>query len=137
MTIIVLLISLLGYLPAKSAQLGYETVAQEDSARAPVKCSQPAAEQDPLISEAVEHQYTIRRVEFLGNTYTRDNVLRQRIPMLQEGELFTREKLVRGLKSMSRLKRIIHPVKLHDVIISLDREEKLLDMLVCFREKRR
>lgn len=135
---IILLIQLLTFLPSqelKSTPLTKSPVTQE-SHPAPFKCSQPADEQDPLIREAVENQFWVRRVEFLGNEHTRDNVLRRRI-MLQEGDVFTRANLVKSLESLNRLKHIIHPVKLSDVIIRLDRPEKIIDMTICFKERRK
>jgi len=119
----------------KSTQATTKPVMQE-STSAPFKCSQPAAAQEPLIREAVENQYWVRRVEFLGNEYTRDNVLRRRIT-LQEGDVFTRENLVNSLESVNKLKRIIYPVKLSDVIIRLNAPEKIVDMTICFKEKRK
>ena len=62
-------------------------------------------------------------------------MLRRRIT-LQEGDVFTRQNLVRSLKNVSKLKRIIYPVKLSDVILSLDRPEKIVDLSICFRERR-
>ncbi|MDT4954429.1 MAG: hypothetical protein QOJ02_2567 [Acidobacteriota bacterium] len=138
MVIFILLISLLTYLPgreAKSVQTIKESVAQ-DSNNAPFNCSQPAAEQGPLIREAEENQYIVRRIVFIGNRHIRDNVLRRRLELIQEGEAFTREKLIRSLASASRLKNI-HPVKLNNVIIHLDRSNKEVDMEICFEEKQR
>jgi hypothetical protein len=138
MVIFILLISFLTYLPgqaAKSVQTIKASVAQ-DSDNAPLKCSQPAAEQVPLIRLAEENQYIVRRVELLGNRYIRDNTLRRRLELIQEGEVFKREKLIRSLESVSRLKNI-YPVKLRDVIINLDRPIKEVDVLICFKEKRR
>jgi outer membrane protein assembly factor BamA len=112
-----------------------ESVTQ-DSDRAPFKCSQPATERDSLIREAEENQYTVRRIELLGNKHIRDNVLRRRLELIQEGEVFTRGQLIRSLKSVGRL-RNIYPVKLRDVIINLDRSTKEVDMETCFKEKRR
>src|SRR5262245_28488473 len=96
-------------------------------------CSQPAAERDSLIREAAENQYEVRRVEFVGNDHIRDYVLRRRI-LLAEGDIFTLENLVKSLERMSRLNKIIHPVKLDDVIIRLDKTEKIIDMTICFQE---
>jgi Surface antigen variable number repeat len=110
--------------------------APQGSNPAAFKCSQPSTEQEPLIREAVKNRFWVRRVEFLGNEYTRDDVLRQRI-MLQEGDTFTRENLVKSLKSVNRLKGIIYPVKLSDVIIRLNRREKIIDMTICFKERRK
>lgn len=138
MFIIVLLIPLLTYQPNQGLQAvspNTNPVIQE-SAQAPFQCSQPPAERDPLIHEAVENQFLVRRIEFLGNEYTRDDVLRRRV-LLQEGDIFTLESLVKSLESVSRLKKIIYPVKLGDVMISLNRPEKIVDMTICFKERRR
>jgi hypothetical protein len=138
MFIIILLSSFLTYLPSQElgfAQLTNNPVTQESNS-APFNCSQPPVEQEPLIREAVENQFWVRRVEFLGNEYTRDNVLRRRI-LLQEGDIFTRENLVKSLENVNQLKKIIYPVKLSDVIIRLDRSEKIVDMTICFKEKRK
>ena len=100
------------------------------------KCSQSAAERDALLRDAESNEYHVRRVEFLGNKHTRDKVLRERIPLLQEGELISRPNLIKSLESVSELK-IIYPVRMSDVEIRLDREDKFVDMLICFREKPR
>ena len=101
------------------------------------KCSQRAFEQNALIGEAERDKYTTRRVEFIGNNYTRDGILRRRIIIgLQEGDLFTRRNLIRSLQNVSKLK-VIYPARLRDVVIQLDRPGKMLDMIICFREKRR
>ena len=100
-------------------------------------CSQPANEQAALIREAEAKKYTTRRVEFLGNRYTRDNVLRREfVKGLNEGDLFTRRALLRSLRSVNRLK-VIYPVRPRDVVVRLERDEKTVDMLICFRERRR
>jgi Surface antigen variable number repeat len=98
-----------------------------------VKCTQPENEQEPLLREAIENRFTVRRVEFVGNETTRDNILRKRI-FLQEGELFTRRNLSRSIANVSKL-RIIYPVKISDVIVRLDRPDKLIDLAFCFRER--
>lgn len=101
------------------------------------KCSQPGFEQDALIREAERDRFTTRRVEFVGNNSTRDWVLRQRIIAgLQEGDLFTRQNLIRSLQKLNKL-RVIHPTRLRDIVIELDRPGKLVDVIICVREKRR
>jgi hypothetical protein len=45
--------------------------------------------------------------------------------------------LIEGAESVSKLSKIIYPVKLSDVILKLDREEKMVDLINCFREKKR
>ena len=100
-------------------------------------CSQPAKEQAALIREAEAKQYSTRRVEFIGNNYTRDKVLRRELVKgLNEGDLFTRRGLLSSLRNVSRLK-VIYPVRQRDVVLQLNRDEKLVDMLICFRERRR
>jgi hypothetical protein len=99
-------------------------------------CLQPAAEQNKLIDEAQRNEFTVRRVEFVVLTYTRDHVLRDRMtPIVNEGDVFTRDKLVRSLRRMSGLKRAIYPLRLTDVIIRLDRSDSLVDMTICFRQR--
>jgi hypothetical protein len=112
------------------------TQAQE-SEEGQFKCSQRGFEQNALIREAERDTYTTRRVEFIGNNYTRDGILRRRIIIgLQEGDLFTRHNLIRSLQNVSKLK-VIYPARLRDVVIQLDRPGKMVDMIICFREKRR
>ena len=100
-------------------------------------CAQPAAERDRLINEAQRNQFTVRRVEFLGLTYTRDTLVRGRMgPLMNEGELFTRRNLLRSLRRVSTLKQI-YPVRLKDVEIRLNASDRLVDMTICFTERPR
>lgn len=112
-------------------------VSQEQSnPHAPFECAQPTKVQNAIIHEAERDQYTTRRVEFIGNKYTRDVVLRRRIIIgLQEGDLFTRRNLIRGLRNVSKLK-MIHPVKVKDVELHLNRSEKTVDLSICFKERK-
>jgi len=135
MKAIILIISLLAFAPSREPKSKHPAEEQE-SVRSALECSQSEAEQDPLLREAIANQYWVRRVEFSGNDYTRDNVLRRRI-MLEEGDVFTRENLVKTLESVSKIKKIIYPVKLSDVIVRLDRSEKIIDMTICFKERPR
>jgi hypothetical protein len=135
MATILLLISLLASLPNQGAKSTLPV--EQNAARTPSECSQPEAERDSLIREAEGNHYTIRWVIFVGNEHTSDYVLRRRMINLTEGDVFTRGNLVKSLESVSKLKKIIHPVKLGDVTIRLDRAEKLVDMEICYKEKRR
>ena len=81
-------------------------------------------------------RFTVRRVEFVGTTYTRDEVLRRRMTNFQEGDLFTRQKLVNSLRSMSELRSEIYPVKLKNVELQLNEAEQTVDMTICFKPKR-
>jgi outer membrane protein assembly factor BamA len=99
-------------------------------------CSQPAREQAVIIKVAEANHYSIRRLEFLGNEHISDWTLRKRMRALQEGEKFRRSNLVRSLKNVSRLKTI-HQVRSSDVMLRLDESDKLVDMVICFKEKKR
>ena len=100
-------------------------------------CSQPANEQAALIREAEAKQFWTRRVEFSGNENTRDRILRRELVKgLNEGDVFTRRSLLSSLRNVSKLK-VIYPVRLRDVVVRLNRDEKVVDMLICFRERRR
>lgn len=100
-------------------------------------CSQSAAEQTNLMDEAQRNQFTVRRVEFLGLTHTPDSLVRGRMtPLMNEGDLFTRARLLRSLRQMSTLKPI-YPVRLKDVEFRLARSDRLVDMAICFTERPR
>jgi hypothetical protein len=104
-------------------------------------CSQTVqtpAERNNLIDEAQHNEFTLRRVEFVGLTYTRDHVLRDRMtPIINEGDVFTRRKLVTSLRRMSTLKRTIYPLRLTNVVIQLDRKSRFVDLIICFRQRPR
>ena len=114
-----------------------ETLAlQVDAPLARFGCTQPALEQAAIIRDAEAKHYSIRRLEFLGNESISDWVLRKRMGALQEGEKFRKSNLVRSLKNVSRLKTL-HPVRLSDVMLRLEESDKLVDMVICFKEKKR
>ena len=98
-------------------------------------CNQPAREQASIIQEAEANHYLIRRLEFVGNESISDGVLRKRMGAVQEGAKFKRSNLVRSLKNVSRLKTL-HPVRFSDVMLRRERSEKLVDMVICFHEKK-
>jgi surface antigen-like variable number repeat protein len=112
---------------------GSDLPAAYDSQDANLPCSQSVAEQAALIRKAQTRKYPIRRLEFIGNERIRDSVLRRRI-LLQEGELFTRGILIKSLINVSKLK-LIYPVRLRNVIVKLDYQEKTIDVVICFKER--
>ena len=97
-------------------------------------CTQPVADQAAIIREAETNHFTIRRIEFVGNAHTSDGVLRKRMSALQEGGKFSKRNLNRSLTDVSRLK-VIYPVQLRDVVLRLERFERLVDVVVCFKER--
>jgi hypothetical protein len=101
-------------------------------------CAQPTEERNKLIYQAERNHFTLRRTEFVGLTYTRDPVLRDRItPTINEGDEFTRAKLLTILRRMSGLKHAIYPLRLTSVVIRLDESEPLVDVTICFRQRPR
>lgn len=82
---------------------------------------------------AERKRYTLRRVEFYGNVKIPDPVLRRRI-LLNEGDVFNRKNLVRSIERLNRLKTL-KLVRLSDVVIRLDKQEKEVDIVICFKER--
>ena len=97
-------------------------------------CGQTTAEQTPSLREAIDQRYTLRRVEFIGNETIRDHDLRRRV-VLREGDLFSQRNFAKTLASLKRLRKL-YPLTMRDVIVRLDRTEKLVDMTFCIRERR-
>lgn len=106
--------------------------------RTTAACSQSNSERKALMRQAERQRFTLRRVEFLGLTYTRDEVVRARLTKFQqEGDLFSSAQLVKALNSMSKLRREIYPVRLSDIEVRLNESEQTVDMIICFKPKRR
>jgi hypothetical protein len=88
-----------------------------------------------LIREAEQNGYTMRRVEFSGNERIRDNVLRKQF-VQGEGDVLSLKFLDQGLKNFTSL-ATLYPVTLSDVEARLYREEKVIDLTIYLRERRR
>jgi hypothetical protein len=86
--------------------------------------------------DAEENQFTIRRVEFLGNKWANtDRVLRRKIPSLNEGEVFRRDVLNSSLVALSRVPSI-YKVRLQDVTdVSLDHLDRSIDLTILVRPR--
>ena len=97
-------------------------------------CGQTTAEQTPWLREVIDRRYTLRRVEFIGNETLSDHDLRRSV-VLREGDLFSQRNLAKTLVSLNKLKTL-YPVTMRNVIVRLDRTEKLIDMTFCIRELR-
>ena len=101
-------------------------------------CSQSNSMPKALMQQAERQRFTLRRVVFLGLTYTRDEVVRARMTKFQqEGDLFSSARLVKALNSMSKLRREIYPVRLSDIEVHLNESEQTVDITICFKPKRR
>jgi hypothetical protein len=88
-----------------------------------------------LMAEAERNDYAVRRIELVGNTCTRDNVIRRRL-VQDEGDTFRRELLERSLSNVSKLKHI-DPVSLRDVEVTLNHEDKSIDFLINLTDRSR
>lgn len=99
------------------------------------ECAQP--EREALMDQAEKRQFTLRRVEFLGLTSTPDEKMRSQMSKFNEGDIFSRAKLVESLEKMSRFESEIYPVRLTDLRLHLNEPDKTVDMMICFRPKRR
>ncbi len=88
-----------------------------------------------LIQNAETNGYTLRRVEFSGNKHIRDNFPRKQF-VQGEGDVLSRKLLDQGLKNFNNLGSL-YPVTLSDVEARLDHAEKLIDLTIYFRERRR
>ena len=119
--------------PRRCLEMNYWLVPQ--TLLVPIGSEPEVVFQAPLINEAEQKEYKVRRVEFSGNEHTRDQLLRRRI-LLQEGDNFTRAILRQSLESLSRFKGI-RPVGLEDVEVYLRSDEKLIDMTIHINERRR
>ena len=117
--------------PRENARMDYAQESAEDS------CNQSTGEQNSLMTKAEKENFTVRRVEFLGLTNTPDQTVRNRMtPFMNEGDIFSRKNLAKSLQNMNKLKRTIHPVAMKDVVLELN-DSNVVDMLICFRERRR
>jgi hypothetical protein len=97
-------------------------------------CVQTTAKQTPWRREVIDRRYTLRRVEFIGNETISDHDLRRSV-VLREGDLFNQRNFAKTLVSLNKLKTL-YPVTMRNVIVRLDRTDKLVDMTFCIRERR-
>ena len=89
------------------------------------------------MKQAEDRQFTLRRIEFLNLTYTPDEKMRSQMSNFNEGDLFSRAVLTRNLDNASKLTSEIYPVRMTDLLLHLNEAEKTVDVMICFRPKRR
>ncbi|MBC7797502.1 MAG: hypothetical protein H7Z37_11570 [Pyrinomonadaceae bacterium] len=135
MTILTILVSFLTYLPSQEAKPARTfDLSTQKLENKTFNYLQSETVQESLIREAEKGKYVVHWVDFSGNPRTRDYVLRRNI-LLHDGYVFTREDLIKSLINLNKLRKIIYPVDLNDVTIRLDRQRKIIDMTIRFREK--
>lgn len=97
-------------------------------------CGQEAKVQDPLVEEAEQKQFTIRRVEIAGNTTIRHREFVKRFRKFNEGYIFTRRSFERSIKNIAKMKSI-YPITNENVEIRLDREHGDVDIVFCVKQR--
>ncbi len=80
-------------------------------------------------------QYTINRIEFLGNTFTRDNVLRREV-LLNEGDRYNQSYWDLSLLRLNQL-GYFEQVKEEDATINTNEREGKVDVTLKVQEKGR
>lgn len=80
-------------------------------------------------------QYSLRRLEFIGNTFTRDNVLRREV-LLNEGERYNENLWDLSLLRLNQL-GYFDEIKKEDATINTNEKEGQVDMTVKVQEKGR
>jgi outer membrane protein insertion porin family len=89
------------------------------------------------ITFAVEEgkQYTLRRLEFIGNTFTRDNVLRREV-LINEGERYNAQYWDLSLLKLNQL-GYFDQIKPEDATVNTNEREGQVDLTVKVQEKGR
>jgi outer membrane protein insertion porin family len=80
-------------------------------------------------------QYTLRRLEFIGNTFTRDNVLRREV-LLNEGERYNAQYWDLSLLKLNQL-GYFEQIKPEDATVNTNEREGQVDLTVKVQEKGR
>src|SRR6266478_2114827 len=80
-------------------------------------------------------QYTLRRLEFIGNTFTRDNVIRREV-LLNEGERYNEQLWDLSLLRLNQL-GYFNQVKKEDATVNTNEKEGQVDLIVKVQEKGR
>jgi outer membrane protein insertion porin family len=78
-------------------------------------------------------QFTLRRLEFIGNTYTRDTVIRREV-LLNEGDRYNKQLWDLSILRLNQLGYFDH-IKDDDVTINTNEREGQVDMTVKLQEK--
>ncbi len=96
-------------------------------------CGHSADIRDPIIEEAERSEFNVRFVSIVGNTYTRYREFGKRMYQ-SEGDIFTREKLERTVKRISKM-RSIYPINMDNIEVRLDRNNGYIDIVFCVKQK--
>lgn len=80
-------------------------------------------------------QYTLRRLEFIGNTFTRDNVMRREV-LLNEGERYNEQLWDYSILRLNQL-GYFNQVKKEDATVNTNEKEGQVDLTLKVEEKGR
>jgi hypothetical protein len=108
-------------------------IGQSDVFKFDIKvCKQTKEDRHGIWNATAGAQHTVRRIEFYGNTYTRDRTLRDQLAF-KEGDIFDRNDLKKSLKRISKMKTF-GPLTMENVKVILDRDQKDVDFVFCLTE---
>jgi outer membrane protein insertion porin family len=91
-----------GYPDLRPRDLVPGNAAEDDKPKGPVKASDGSPIVDVVMKMQEGEQYFVNRVTFVGNTTTRDNVIRREVRLL-EGGVFNTEAMKYSLKRINQL----------------------------------
>jgi hypothetical protein len=97
-------------------------------------CEQSKEVREKLINKAQDEQFNVRRVELLGSEHIPSRELFKRVRMVNEGDIFVRENLVKAIKQLSGFSKIF-PMTMDDVTVKIDDQDRSIDILFCIRER--
>ena len=105
------------------------------SFRSPIRSRFPAANKiDLTINMDEGHQFFVRRIDFQGNTTTRDKVIRREL-LIDEGDLFSQRLWDTSLLRLNQL-GYFDPLKPEDAAdIKRDTKTNTVDLLLKLKER--
>lgn len=111
------------------------TVTAQTADDRPEPCSQDAVERQNLIAEAEAAEFRVRRIEIVGNTYTRHRTFSREMAF-NEGDIFTSKNLLKSIEGVNRID-LIEPITIDDVEIRLDRLSMDIDVVFCVVQRKK
>ena len=79
--------------------------------------------------------FQLRRLEFVGNATTRDQIIRRKV-LLQEGTTYNQDLMDKSLRQINNLK-LFETLTMADVEIDTDEQQKIVDLRIHFKEIKR
>lgn len=113
--------------------LQISVTAQAESKSIEEPCGQSKEVLDPLTDEAERLEFTVKYIEIVGSTYTRYREFAKKM-LLNEGDIFRQELLEKSVARISKMKSI-YPISMENVEVRLDREQKVINIVFCVRQK--